>query len=50
LTQHEDAGLAHAVREDGGYAYVVKRLLATDLVRAIDTVLEGKSFISEFAP
>lgn len=50
LTQHEDAGLAHAVREEGGYAYVVKRLVATDLVRAIQAVMEGKSFVSEFAP
>ena len=50
LTQHEDQGLAQAVREDGGYAYVVKRLVATDLVRAIQAVMEGKSLVSEFAP
>jgi len=50
LTQHEDAGLAHAVREDGGYAYVVKRLVATDLVRAIQAVMQGQSFVSEFVP
>jgi two-component system response regulator NreC len=48
LTQHEDAGLAQAVREEGGYAYVVKRLVATDLVPAIEAVMEGKSFVSEF--
>ena len=48
LTQHEDAGLAQAVREDGGYAYVVKRRLATDLVPAILAVMEGNSFVSEF--
>jgi len=50
LTQHEDEGLAHAVREEGGYAYVVKRLVATDLVPAIQAVMEGKTFVSEFAP
>ncbi len=49
LTQHEDAGLAEAVREEGGYAYVVKRRLATDLVPAILTVMQGGSFVSEFA-
>ncbi len=48
LTQHEDAGLAQAVREEGGYAYVVKRRVATDLVPAMHAVMEGESFVSEF--
>jgi|SRR5271157_986302 len=47
LTQHEDAGLAQAVREDGGYAYVVKRRLATDLVPAILAVMQGEDFVSD---
>ena len=49
LTQHEDAGLADAVKEAGGYAYVVKRRLATDLVPAILAVAQGQNFISELA-
>jgi len=50
LTQHEDPGLAQATREDGGYAYVVKRCLATDLIPAIEKVLRGESFISQLVP
>ena len=49
LTQHEDDGLAQALQEDGGYAYVVKRRIATDLVPAILAVMQGKSFVSELA-
>lgn len=49
LTNHEDAGLARATREEGGYAYVVKRCLATDLVAAIEAVRRGESFVSELA-
>ena len=50
LTQHEDSGLAEATREEGGYAYVVKRCLATDLIPAIETVIRGGSFVSRLAP
>ena len=49
LTNHEDVGLARATREEGGYAYVVKRCLATDLVRAIEAVSRGEDFVSELA-
>lgn len=47
LTNHEDAGLALATKEEGGYAYVVKRRLATDLVAAIEAVRRGESFVSD---
>jgi DNA-binding NarL/FixJ family response regulator len=49
LTNHEDAGLASATREEGGYAYVVKRCLATDLVPAIEAVRRGESFVSDLS-
>lgn len=47
LTNHEDAGLALATQEEGGYAYVVKRCLATDLVAAIEAVRRGENFVSD---
>ena len=48
LTNHEDPGLARATWEEGGYAYVVKRCLATDLVPAMEAVMRGESFVSKF--
>jgi len=47
LTVHEDPAFVEAAREAGAHGYVVKRRIATDLIPAIRTVLQG---LTQFPP
>jgi DNA-binding NarL/FixJ family response regulator len=46
LTVHDDADYAQAGFAAGGSGYVLKARLATDLVPALEAVLEGRRFVS----
>ncbi len=46
LTMHQDSDILEASNLAGGLGYVVKGRLGMDLVRAIDEVLAGHSFVS----
>ena len=46
LTVHEDPDFVQAALAAGGSGYVVKSRLATDLLRAMQAVLEDRRFIS----
>ncbi len=50
LTVHEDADILAAAKAAGGKGYVVKGRLGTDLIPAINEVLAGRDFVSQFAP
>ena len=47
LTMHNSAEMAAAVKRSGAKGFVVKSHAARDLLRAIDTILEGGVFFSE---
>jgi len=46
LTIHEDVDFVRAAYDAGGSAYVVKRRMASDLLKAIRAVLAGRTFTS----
>ena len=46
LTIHEDVDFVRAAYDAGGSAYVIKRRLASDLLKAIRAVLSGQTFTS----
>jgi DNA-binding NarL/FixJ family response regulator len=46
LTMHDDADLVEAAMSAGALGYVLKALLATDLVPAIWKAIEGRTFVS----
>lgn len=47
LTMHNSAEMAAAVRRSGAKGFVVKSHAARDLMRAIDTILDGGVFFNE---
>ncbi len=49
LTVHEDAEILASCLAAGGTAYVVKELMNSDLIPAIDAALSGRTFVSQFA-
>jgi len=49
LTVHEDPDYARAAFAAGGVGYVIKSRLASDLLRALEAVLDGRTFISPTA-
>jgi DNA-binding NarL/FixJ family response regulator len=46
LTVHDERGVADAVFGAGAHAVVLKRRIGTDLLTAIDDVLEGRDHVS----
>lgn len=46
LTVHSDPGMVRAALEAGATGYVVKSLLATDLIEAIRLAMQGERFVS----
>jgi len=46
LTIHEDVDFVRAAYDAGGSAYVIKRRMASDLLKAIRAVLAGRTFTS----
>lgn len=46
LSIHEDIDFVRAAYDAGGSAYVIKRRMATDLLKAIKAVLAGRTFTS----
>src|SRR5580698_4063448 len=49
LTVHEDTDILAAAKAAGGKGYVVKARLGSDLIPAINEVLSGRDFVSQFA-
>jgi DNA-binding NarL/FixJ family response regulator len=50
LTVHEDTDILAAAKTAGGQGYVLKSRLGVDLIPAINEVLAGRDFVSQFAP
>ena len=50
LTVHEDTDIVAAAKTAGGQGYVLKSRLGADLIPAINEVLAGRDFVSQFAP
>jgi DNA-binding NarL/FixJ family response regulator len=48
LTVHEDLDILATCLAAGGLGYVVKILMETDLIPAINEALEGREFVSRF--
>jgi DNA-binding NarL/FixJ family response regulator len=48
LTVHEDTDILKACRAAGGLGYVVKMLMDTDLIPAVNEALAGRIFTSHF--
>jgi DNA-binding NarL/FixJ family response regulator len=48
LTVHEDADILATCMAAGGLGYVVKLLLETDLIQAMNEALAGRVFVSRF--
>jgi DNA-binding NarL/FixJ family response regulator len=48
LTVHEDADILATCQEAGGLGYVVKVLMETDLIPAMEDALHGREFVSRF--
>jgi len=48
LTVHEDTDILKACQDAGGLGYVVKLFMGSDLLRAMDEVLAGRTFTSSF--
>jgi len=46
LSLHDDASVARHVLQSGASAFVLKRCLSTDLFDAIESVTEGRVFVS----
>ena len=49
LTVHEDAEILASCLAAGGLGYVVKELMGSDLVPAINEALAGREFVSQFS-
>ncbi|MGB8888866.1 MAG: response regulator transcription factor [Candidatus Korobacteraceae bacterium] len=49
LTVHQDAEILASCLAAGGTAYVVKELMNSDLIPAIDAALSGRTFVSQFS-
>lgn len=49
LTVHEDTDILATCIAAGGLGYVVKLLMETDLIPAMNEALEGREFVSRFA-
>jgi DNA-binding NarL/FixJ family response regulator len=49
LTIHEDLDFVRAAYEVGASGYVIKRRMASDLLKAIRAVLAGRTFTSSMA-
>ena len=49
LTVHEDAEILASCLAAGGLGYVVKELMNSDLIPAIDAALAGREFVSRFS-
>ena len=50
LSQHNSEGVAKAALATGAHAFVTKVTAATDLIPAVQAVVEGKSFVSQVQP
>src|SRR5580700_10035104 len=50
LTVHQDTDILAAAKRAGGQGYVLKSRLGVDLIPAINEVLAGRDFVSQFAP
>ena len=48
LTVHAEEGLLMACMAEGASGYVLKSLMKTQLIPAIEAALEGKSYVSPF--
>jgi DNA-binding NarL/FixJ family response regulator len=48
LTVHEDTDILNTCHAAGGLGYVVKLLMETDLIPAINQALVGRTFTSQF--
>ncbi|MGD0543825.1 MAG: response regulator transcription factor [Candidatus Acidiferrales bacterium] len=48
LTVHEDTDILNTCRAAGGLGYVVKLLMETDLIPAMNEALAGHTFTSQF--
>jgi DNA-binding NarL/FixJ family response regulator len=46
LTVHEDPDFVEAAFKSGAVGYVVKKGMATDLLQALNEVLDGKTYVS----
>jgi len=49
LTVHEDAEILASCLSAGGLGYVVKELMDSDLIPAINEALTGRGFVSRFS-
>ncbi len=49
LTVHEDSQILASCLAAGGLGYVVKALMASDLIPAISEALAGRVFVSRFS-
>ena len=49
LTVHEDAEILASCLAAGGLGYVVKELMGSDLIPAINEALAGREFVSQFS-
>jgi DNA-binding NarL/FixJ family response regulator len=50
LTVHEDSGIIAACLAAGGLGYVVKELMNSDLIPAMNEALAGRVFVSRLIP
>jgi DNA-binding NarL/FixJ family response regulator len=50
LTVHEDSGIIAACLAAGGLGYVVKELMDSDLIPAMNEALAGRVFVSRLVP
>lgn len=50
LTVHEDSGIIAACLAAGGLGYVVKQLMNSDLIPAMNEALAGRVFVSRLIP
>jgi DNA-binding NarL/FixJ family response regulator len=50
LTVHEDSGIIAACLAAGGLGYVVKELMSSDLIPAMNEALAGRVFVSRLIP
>lgn len=49
LTVYEDAEILASCLAAGGLGYVVKELMNSDLIPAVDAALSGRTFVSQFS-
>jgi DNA-binding NarL/FixJ family response regulator len=50
LTVHEDSGIMAACLAAGALGYVVKELMNSDLIPAMNEALAGRAFVSRLSP